>query len=82
MGLLLRAALLFQGRRARDLGLLSTPLTLPAESLCARLSASPDQPACLIHGDLWSGNVLRGPNGEPPGRSGMPLRLVRRRNSA
>jgi len=25
----------------------------------------PEQPASLIHGDLWSGNAIAGPNGEP-----------------
>ncbi|HKY84792.1 MAG TPA: fructosamine kinase family protein [Anaerolineales bacterium] len=58
--------LLFQARRARDSGLLEKADLGQVEALCARLDRLlPDQPACLIHGDLWSGNVLRGPNGEP-----------------
>ncbi|SER04117.1 Fructosamine-3-kinase [Amphritea atlantica] len=34
--------------------------------LCDRLSELvPCQPAVLLHGDLWSGNVICGPRGEP-----------------
>jgi fructosamine-3-kinase len=34
------------------------------ERLCARLpELVPEQPACLNHGDLWSGNVLGAPDG-------------------
>jgi fructosamine-3-kinase len=34
--------------------------------LAARLrELVPEQPASLIHGDLWSGNALTGPQGEP-----------------
>ncbi len=29
------------------------------------LQLVPEQPASLIHGDLWSGNAVAGPNGEP-----------------
>ena len=58
--------LLFQARRARDAGLLEGGDLRRVDALCARLgSLLPDQPAGLIHGDLWSGNVLRGPEGEP-----------------
>ena len=36
------------------------------EIIAGRLAALvPEEEACLIHGDLWSGNVLPGPNGEP-----------------
>jgi len=58
--------LLFQARRARDSGLLDNGDLHRVETLCSGLgSILPAQPACLIHGDLWSGNVLRGPNGDP-----------------
>ena len=58
--------LIFQARRARDAGLLEDGDLRRVEVLCARLgSLLPEQPASLIHGDLWSGNVLRGPEGEP-----------------
>lgn len=29
------------------------------------LIAKPEEPASLLHGDLWSGNYITGPNGEP-----------------
>ena len=35
-------------------------------SLAAKLpDLIPEQPASLIHGDLWSGNAIAGPLGEP-----------------
>jgi fructosamine-3-kinase len=58
--------LLFQAQRAHGAGRLESADLQRVESLCTRLrSLVPEQPACLIHGDLWSGNVLRGPRGEP-----------------
>ncbi len=36
------------------------------ERLCARLpELLPDKSACLTHGDLWTQNVLAGPDGQP-----------------
>jgi fructosamine-3-kinase len=58
--------LLFQARRARQAGLLDPKDVRAVESIAGRLTMLvPDEPACLIHGDLWSGNVMRGPLGEP-----------------
>jgi len=51
---------------ARNKGLLQRRDCRAIESLCAQLpSLLPAQPACLIHGDLWSGNVLFAQCGEP-----------------
>lgn len=56
----------YQARRAREAGLLGANELRSVESLCARLDRLlPPQPASLIHGDLWSGNVMPGPQGEP-----------------
>jgi fructosamine-3-kinase len=57
--------LLAQGRRARDAGRL-TPSDLAAlERLCGDLrSRVPAQPASLVHGDLWSGNLHACASGE------------------
>jgi fructosamine-3-kinase len=61
-----RRRLLFQTARARQAGLLDEREARRVEALSDRLARLvPEQPACLIHGDLWSGNVLRGPRGEP-----------------
>ncbi len=58
--------LLFQGRLARERGLLSHAELGRLERLAARLpDLIPAQPASLIHGDLWGGNVIAGPAGEP-----------------
>lgn len=37
------------------------------ERVCERLGelAGPDEPPARLHGDLWTGNVLAGPGGEP-----------------
>ena len=57
--------LLFQARLARDGGLLPPSDQRRVEALARRLpDLVPDQPASLIHGDLWSGNVIAGPDGE------------------
>jgi fructosamine-3-kinase len=61
-----RHRLLFQAQRAHDAGLLSPDDRRRVETVAQRLATLvPKEPACLIHGDLWSGNVLRGPQGEP-----------------
>lgn len=58
--------LLHQARLALDAGRLERSDVARIESLCRRLpSLVPSQPASLIHGDLWSGNVVGGPDGEP-----------------
>jgi fructosamine-3-kinase len=56
--------LLFQGRLARQRGLFSPAALVRLERLAARLrDLVPHQPASLLHGDLWSGNLLPGPAG-------------------
>jgi fructosamine-3-kinase len=56
--------LLFQGRLARERGWLSPALHQKLERAAARLREwIPAQPASLIHGDLWGGNVIVGPEG-------------------
>jgi fructosamine-3-kinase len=61
-----RHRLLFQAQRAREAGVLDARDAQRVETVAGRLGALvPDEQACLIHGDLWSGNVLRGPLGEP-----------------
>jgi len=56
----------YQARLAHDKGHLSTEDLRRAETLCERLpDLVPPQSPALIHGDLWSGNALCGPNGEP-----------------
>ena len=56
--------LLFQGRLARDRGLMRPPSLQQLERLAERLrELVPEQPASLLHGDLWSGNVIPGPGG-------------------
>jgi fructosamine-3-kinase len=56
--------LLFQARLAHERGLLPAEGLHQAERLAGRLSELvPAQPASLIHGDLWSGNVIPGPDG-------------------
>ncbi|MBB3191477.1 fructosamine kinase family protein [Halomonas cerina] len=45
-------------------GLLDTRLRRRVEAIAEGLEAwLPDVPACLVHGDLWSGNVLFTPHG-------------------
>ncbi|MFO7787711.1 MAG: fructosamine kinase family protein [Halospina sp.] len=60
------ARLLHQGRMARDSGRLGQGDIRQLEWLAGRLDRwIPEQPASLIHGDLWSGNIHCGPAGEP-----------------
>ena len=56
--------LLYQTRKAYDNDLLDKSTVSDVESLCVRLpKLIPDQPAVLIHGDLWSGNCLNTSDG-------------------
>lgn len=56
----------FQGQLALKKGLLDQTNYHLLITLIARLpSLIPTQPPSLIHGDLWSGNIHRGPSGEP-----------------
>lgn len=56
----------FQIRLARDNGLLDAQDVRLLEMLAGRLDELvPEQPASLIHGDLWSGNATTGAAGEP-----------------
>ena len=58
--------LLFQARLARRRGLLEPADLAKAEVLARKLpELVPPQPPALIHGDLWSGNAISGPQGEP-----------------
>jgi fructosamine-3-kinase len=58
--------LLFQARLAFDRGLLEQAAVMNIEKLCNRLpDLIPGQPASLIHGDLWSGNMMFNANGDP-----------------
>lgn len=57
--------LLFQAKRAHDAGRLGLDDVKRVEHVAKRLrELVPAQPASLIHGDLWSGNAITGPNGE------------------
>jgi protein-ribulosamine 3-kinase len=54
-----------QGRLARDAGRLGPASLRRLERLAGRLrELVPPQPASLVHGDLWSGNHLPGPDGQ------------------
>lgn len=58
--------LLLQGAWAFDAGHLTRPHMRQLERLCDRLpELIPEQPPSLIHGDLWSGNVLFDAGGQP-----------------
>ena len=58
--------LVFQARLAHGRGLLSGEELGQAERLAGRLpDLIPDQPASLLHGDLWSGNALTDSQGSP-----------------
>ena len=51
-------------RRARDEGTLSDAGAAAVEAACARLGdLATVEPPARLHGDLWSGNVLAGPDG-------------------
>jgi fructosamine-3-kinase len=56
----------FQAGLASEHGLLKAPVRQRLDRLCSRLhQLVPPQPASLLHGDLWSGNAIAGPEGEP-----------------
>ena len=56
----------FQARLARDNGLLSGKEAAKVDMLCTRLpELLPEEPTSLIHGDLWSGNVISDSAGQP-----------------
>lgn len=58
--------LLFQAHLARTRGLLALADERQIEALAARLpQLVPEQPASLIHGDLWSGNAITDLQGAP-----------------
>lgn len=58
--------LLLLGQRCMKEGLLSAQEYSLLEQLCQRLpELIPDQPAVLLHGDLWSGNLLCSADGTP-----------------
>ena len=58
--------LLFQARLAQRRGLLPPEDVRRVERLAARLpDLVPAQPASLLHGDLWSGNVIPDAHGQP-----------------
>jgi protein-ribulosamine 3-kinase len=58
--------LLFQAHMARRRGLLERNELAQVERLVARLTdLIPEQPASLIHGDLWTGNAISDSTGGP-----------------
>lgn len=58
--------LLHQTRLATANRLLDARDAAAVENLCSRLTdLIPEQPASLLHGDLWSGNAHIGEDGEP-----------------
>lgn len=57
--------ILFQVKLARQNGLLGEAEARQAERLAQRLpELLPDQPASLLHGDLWSGNAIADNHGD------------------
>lgn len=58
--------LIFQSRLALERGLLDARTVKQVERLAFRLpELIPEQPASLIHGDLWSGNAISDSQGRP-----------------
>jgi fructosamine-3-kinase len=58
--------LLYQARIAYDKKLIKRSLIDSLERICHRLpSLVPEQAPSLVHGDLWSGNIFVGPQGQP-----------------
>jgi protein-ribulosamine 3-kinase len=58
--------LMFQARLAQRRGYFQNEELRLAERMCRRLpELAPSQPAALIHGDLWSGNVISDRAGRP-----------------
>jgi len=58
--------LMFQSRLAQEQGLLSSAEGRLVGKLAARLpELVPEQPASLIHGDLWAGNAISDAQGRP-----------------
>lgn len=56
----------FQARLAQRQGLLGSADVRRVQNLATRLpDLVPDQPASLIHGDLWGGNAISDENGAP-----------------
>ena len=56
----------FQANLARERGFFDQNDVRRIEALARRLpDLIPQQPASLLHGDLWSGNAISGPKGEP-----------------
>jgi fructosamine-3-kinase len=53
--------------RAERQGALPSGGRATIEAVCERMAAlvGPPEPVARLHGDLWSGNVLAGPGGEP-----------------
>jgi fructosamine-3-kinase len=60
-------------RIARDRGALDPGQAALLDRLCSRLrdddgdGGGPDEPAARLHGDLWAGNVVWGPDPDRPG---------------
>jgi protein-ribulosamine 3-kinase len=58
--------LLHQAQMALDNGFLESQWVIYIESICERLpELIPNQPPSLLHGDLWSGNLLVDEHGQP-----------------
>ena len=56
----------FQIKLARDAHLLPTEVLVGLERICQSLDQHlNDESPSFLHGDLWSGNIMTGPEGEP-----------------
>ncbi len=58
----------YQFKLARDKGLTNAVMNDWANRLLERLPeliGEPDEPACLLHGDLWGGNYMTDADGQP-----------------